>query len=674
MLIKDCMRYSFHEMRSRAARLIPALLILMTTGVFAQTVSIKPDQDFRITNASIPNVGLVGGEVWLIVGGQGGIRLYRSSAGDNDDVSETIPGLGTALSGTGYAPTETIPRESAGGAAELYVLGLAPPGVNQSVVFRLRRNGSGNFIRDPMPGVFSGSQADNQFLGVPDVYPTTDGRMRMVYVARGAARQNSRIAVSDDGGASFTFEFDDPFGDLNIPSPGPGNTNVDPAVVRLASGGYLAVTMRLKKLYLFGSQDGKAFIPLNQGAPIEPTVFSQTATGYFDPTLVRMPDGRILMYVTLEEPGLPESVVRATLAVAGPLTSVSAASYSGAALAPESIVAAFGTSLATATESAQGLPLPTRLAGTEVSVTDSSQTVRAAPLFFVSPGQVNYLMPSGTSTGPALVRLTSGDGGSAEGQVHIAPVAPGMFSANADGAGVASAIGLRIRSDGSQVFSPVARFDAGLNRFVPEKIDPGEENDQLFLLLFGTGLRGRSALSAVTATIGGTPVTAAYAGPQPDFTGLDQVNLMLPRSLAGHGDVDVELTVDGRPANPVTVSIGDIPAAAYFEFDSPPRTEKFVIKLNDPAKIRHARDLLSGATSERPHVMGIIVKSPVPWNSPWSYHLDPVTIDFFDFAIEVCDGSTSYIEEHLAEVGGALLPGNRWCPWGSRLIREVPPK
>jgi hypothetical protein len=40
-------------------------------------------------------------------------------------------------------------------------------------------------------------------------------------------------------------------------------------------------------------------------------------------------------------------------------------------------------------------------------------------------------------------------------------------------------------------------------------------------------------------------------------------------------------------------------------------------------------------------------------------------------SIEVCDAATSYVEEHLAEVGGAFLPGRRWCPWSSRVIAEV---
>ena len=112
---------------------------------------------------------------------------------------------------------------------------------------------------------------------------------------------------------------------------------------------------------------------------------------------------------------------------------------------------------------------------------------------------------------------------------------------------------------------------------------------------------------------------------------------------------------------------------ASFEFTDTNGWSRFVIQLTDPAKIQHARDLLSGSTDARPHVLGRISKRPVAYNARWSYHLQPQTIHFFDFAIEVCDSSIQYLEDHLDEAGGAFLPGGVWCPWSSRLVRELPP-
>lgn len=513
-------------------------------------------ESFRIPNASIPNVGRVGNEVWLTVGGQGGIRLFRSAEGANSANSEAIPGLGSALSGTGYTPTETVPRESADGMKELYVLGLGQPGTNKSIVYRLRDNGSGTFIRDPQSAVYSGTVADNQFLGVPDVYPASDGRLRLIYVSRGATRQNSRTAISSDGGQSFAFEYDNPFNDLNVSNPGAGNTNVDPAVLKLSQGGFLAVTMRLKKLYLFLSADGRVFLPLNNGGPVEPALFGPVATGYFDPTLVQMPDGRILMYATLEEGnGGQTSVVRVTLSPQGSLISVSAASYSESTLAPESIAAGFGINLSDETLNASGMPLPTILNGMSIKVIDSAGAERLAPLFYTSPAQINFQVPANTASGEALIQATDAAGTTSTGNALISGVAPGLFSANSDGKGVAAAQVLRVKSDGSQSYESIAKYDQNLMRFVPLPVNTLAGTDQVFLVLYGTGIRNFSSLSNLTAKIGGVDAQVVFAGPQGEFAGLDQVNLRLPDGLAGRGDVIVELIVDGRMANPVNIYV-----------------------------------------------------------------------------------------------------------------------
>ncbi len=238
------------------------------------------------------------------------------------------------------------------------------------------------------------------------------------------------------------------------------------------------------------------------------------------------------------------------------VTSVSAASFaSEAALASEAIAAAFGPALATATAGASALPLPTKLAGTEVLVKDSRGTERSAPLFFVSPMQVNYLIPQDTLIGPATVTIKSGDGSVSMGTVLIERVAPGVFSANANGQGVAAAVILRVRADGSQQYEPVAQFDTAQGRFVSVPINLGPTTDQVFLVLFGTGIRFFSSLEAITAKVGGLDMEVVGAAAQPDFVGLDQVNIRLKPELAGRGEVDVSLTVDGKTANTVRINI-----------------------------------------------------------------------------------------------------------------------
>ena len=113
------------------------------------------------------------------------------------------------------------------------------------------------------------------------------------------------------------------------------------------------------------------------------------------------------------------------------------------------------------------------------------------------------------------------------------------------------------------------------------------------------------------------------------------------------------------------------PGAAYFEFSDVDPEKRFVIKLVDPKKIDHARRILKGEEKSRVHISGIIVKEKAQYNSRWSYHLDPNSIDFFEVAVEVCDSSMQYVEDHLSEVGGSFLPENRWCPWSSKVVREL---
>jgi uncharacterized protein (TIGR03437 family) len=130
-----------------------------------------------------------------------------------------------------------------------------------------------------------------------------------------------------------------------------------------------------------------------------------------------------------------------------------------------------------------------------------------------------------------------------------------LFAANANGQGVAAAVALRVRANGAQTYEPVARFDAAQNRFVPTPIELGPETDQVFLVLFSTGIRFRSSLSAVATSIGGLDAQVTYAGAQGDGVGLDQVNVRISRSLSGRGEVGVVMIADSRPANEVRVNV-----------------------------------------------------------------------------------------------------------------------
>ncbi|HKC85023.1 MAG TPA: hypothetical protein VKG02_03540, partial [Blastocatellia bacterium] len=112
---------------------------------------------------------------------------------------------------------------------------------------------------------------------------------------------------------------------------------------------------------------------------------------------------------------------------------------------------------------------------------------------------------------------------------------------------------LRVRSNGSSRYEPIAQFDATLNRSVSIPIDLGPPTDDVYLVLFGTGLRFRSA--PPTLKIGDVDAPVLFVGAQGDFAGLDQVNARLPRNLAGRGELDLELVVDGVATNTTRVNI-----------------------------------------------------------------------------------------------------------------------
>jgi uncharacterized protein (TIGR03437 family) len=220
----------------------------------------------------------------------------------------------------------------------------------------------------------------------------------------------------------------------------------------------------------------------------------------------------------------------------------------GYRLAPESIAVAYGQNFAPSLVQAGVQPLRLTLSGLKVTVKDSAGVSRPAGLYYVSQGQVAYVVPNGTASGVATVTV-----GSQPSAAFIAPVGAGILSANGSGKGVALAAALRVSADGTQVPVPVYLCGSAGCTSVP--MDLGAPTDILAVVFYGTGFRGNSSLANVVAQIGGVPATVAYAGAQSQYDGLDQVNVYVPRSLAGAGEVPVVLTVDGITGNVVTINI-----------------------------------------------------------------------------------------------------------------------
>lgn len=168
----------------------------------------------------------------------------------------------------------------------------------------------------------------------------------------------------------------------------------------------------------------------------------------------------------------------------------------------------------------------------------------------MSFGQINFVVPTGLAPGLATVTVTNSTGKSASVSVTVGPVSPALFSADGSGSGGAAAN--VTAPDGSPALLPTSvclPFGCTLRDISLPPAVP------VYLILYGTGIRGRSGLDGVSLTIGDTSVPVTYAGEQGGYAGLDQVDALLPASLAGAGTVDVKLTVDGISANPVKIRL-----------------------------------------------------------------------------------------------------------------------
>jgi len=238
-------------------------------------------------------------------------------------------------------------------------------------------------------------------------------------------------------------------------------------------------------------------------------------------------------------------------AAPGAVKTTSAASFAGTTVSPESIAAAFGSKLAGAVVSTTSEQLSQTLGGTTLTVRDSAGVLRLGRLFFVSPGQANFEVPAATAPGEATVTIYPGSGLVDSGPVTIKNTAPGIFTANGNGGGVPAALAIRVAPDGTQ--SPVNVFQCNSSGACsPAPIAMGA--DRIFVSLYGTGVRKRTSLENTVCTVGGVAAPVSFAGSQ-GIIGLDQVNIEIPASVRGRGEVQLVLRVDGETSNTVTLNI-----------------------------------------------------------------------------------------------------------------------
>ncbi len=212
--------------------------------------------------------------------------------------------------------------------------------------------------------------------------------------------------------------------------------------------------------------------------------------------------------------------------------------------APGGIISIFGSGLATGEVSAPSLPLPTYLNGASVYIDGM-----AAPLLFVSPGQINAQIPyeiAANST--ATVQVTVNGNNSANAQIAIAQSAPAIFTQ----AGTGSGLGLVTHSDYTLVTdaSPALAgetlivYATGLGAKSPA-------------VQTGAGGAGQAVGVRPAVATGGLIATVAFAGAAPGFAGVDQLNVTIPALAAGHQTITIYLN-GARSSTSVSIAVGQV--------------------------------------------------------------------------------------------------------------------
>ncbi len=296
--------------------------------------------------------------------------------------------------------------------------------------------------------------------------------------------------------------------------------------------------------------NGSVVASFSNGDPPLRLILSDPATGSYSSTWVPQQSNS---QVTISSQATAPDLQAATATLNGTVTPNLAPVLSqngilndlnpqvGGALAPGTVVQIFGSQLSGATASSNQSPLPTMLQGTSVVVGGI-----AAPLFYISPTQVNAQIPFELVPGHEYqVIVTAGNSYTVPAPIQLAPLAPGVARLS-DGSVIAQHANFSLVSDAS----------------------PAKPGEYLVAYLAGMGLTDvqvqdgapspSSPLATVSAapavTLNGESVYVAFAGLTPGLVGLYQINFQVPAD-APAGDLVLQVTQQGVAADAGTIAV-----------------------------------------------------------------------------------------------------------------------
>jgi uncharacterized protein (TIGR03437 family) len=383
-------------------------------------------------------------------------------------------------------------------------------------VFVWKSNGDGTF-RDAELYSLSSQATGAMRLAVGDF--NRDGNPDFAVLAPGHPMSGVEIALGKVGGTFQTgvsYQLTDTSADSNAGNP--------LAVADFNGDGLLDVVEGFT--FLLGNGDGSLQSPVSFGQfyiPPQtslPFAANRLAVADFNgdgkPDLVAASGGDTGITLLINNSGGPDGSVNA----------VSAASYVGL-VSPGSIATVFGKNFAPAIASATLLPLPTVLQNTSVRVLDQLGVEHLAGLIYVSPSQINFLIPPDTAEGSAIINVDNGKLPAGTRSTIVQVIAPAFFTLDGTGLGAPAATAVRVQADGTQ--TPVVLVQCTSQSCSPVPIDLSVTGT-VYLSLYGTGFDAASA-PGVGCSAGSVPIRALFAGRQGQYPGLDQLNLQLPKTL-----------------------------------------------------------------------------------------------------------------------------------------------
>lgn len=215
------------------------------------------------------------------------------------------------------------------------------------------------------------------------------------------------------------------------------------------------------------------------------------------------------------------------------IESVNAASKVKGPVAPGTIVSTFGNKLATLTERSQTNPLPTELGGVTIRVIDNADDSHDAQLAYVSPGQINYLIPREAALGAARVVIMNGDEVTAEGKLQIVESAPALFTKDSGDSKMAAGMTTTNGAD----FASTVNSDGS-----PRMVSLGAPWNPTTLTLFATGL---GLARDLRVRIGNQVLAPTFVGPEESAPGVDRIETPLSMTLS-RGMTTVSLVVNSQ--------------------------------------------------------------------------------------------------------------------------------